>query len=178
MKKLLLLATMVLLLPLSAQAGKKDTVAVEINTNRGPATITLVRKGDGFTGPRGEYYSSFPSKKTLTAVYGSPASKPTPTPQGGGGSGAITGDIKVVTVSGGVNILRNGKSFSQIRTKLPDIRGWKLIRENSAIVIKSGVNREPSIIELFDVRTGKLEKRIKATDVKDGKPAWAKHFAE
>lgn len=171
MKKLLSLAVMILLLPLTSQAG--NTVYVPIETNRGSASIPLVRKGDGFVGPRGEYYPTFPSKKTLSAVYG--AATPNPAPVRPASKG---GNVKVVTIPGGVKILRNGKVSNVIRTKYPDVRGWKLIRENSAIVIKSGVNRDPGFVEMFDVKTGQRLDKIKATDIKGGKPAWAKNFAE
>jgi len=176
MKKLLPLAAMLLFLPFAAQAGKggaNNTVLVEINTSRGPASIPLVRKGDGFVGPRGEYYPTFPSKKTLTAVYGSAAPNPAPVRPAGN-----VGEVKVVVVSGGVKILRNGKVYNVIRTKYPDVRGWKLIRENSAIVVKSGVNREPGFVEMLAVKTGQRLEKIRATDIKDGRPAWAKNFAE
>ncbi|MGH8047615.1 MAG: hypothetical protein ACREKL_10235 [Chthoniobacterales bacterium] len=178
MKKLHLLATASLLfLPLSAHAAKSNEVVVEINTGKGVTPITLVRKGDGFVGPRGEYYPTFPTKKTLTAVYGNSASA-TPTPAPKPTPGAVTGELKVVTVEGGVNIRRDGKLLSQIRTKFPDVRGWKFRRENAEIVVKSGVGREPGFVELFDVRTGKRLDKISAKQIKDGKPAWAKDFAE
>ena len=180
--------TCLLLLPLVAQAGKsaaKDTVVVKIETSRGPTSVPLVRKGSGFVGPRGEYYVTFPSKKTLAAVYGkAPASKPAPSksavskPASSAGAGPVGGDLSVVVVKGGVNIRRDGKLLSQPRTKFPDVRGWKLVRQNAAIVVKSGVGREPSLVELFDVRTGRMLEKVKATAIKDGKPGWAKNFAE
>jgi hypothetical protein len=86
--------------------------------------------------------------------------------------------LKVVVVQGGVKVLRNGKIYSKIWTKFPDVRGWKLQRDNTEIVIKSGVSREPGLVELFDVKSGQRLDRIRANQVKDGKPAWAKNFAE
>jgi hypothetical protein len=44
--------------------------------------------------------------------------------------------------------------------------------------VKSGAGREPGIVERFDVQSGKRLDSIKATDVKNGKPVWAKNFAE
>lgn len=184
MKPLVLLSAIVglgLLLPSSASAqsgSSRNTVYVEVNTSRGPAQIPLTRKGDGFVGPRGEYYPSFPTKQTLAAVYGSaPATKSTPKPAATSG-GTVSGDLSAKAVSGGVRVSRNGKFYREVRTKYPDVRGWKFARENSAIVVKSGVGREPGYVEMFDLKTGKRLEKIKATDVRNGKPSWAKHFAE
>ncbi len=158
----------------------RNTVVAEIATNRGPSSVTLVRKGDGFVGPRGEYYPSFPSKKTLEAVYGggsgSSSPKPTATPKST--PKPVSGEITVKAFEGGVRLLRDGKFYREIRTVRPDVRGWKLVRSNSEIVIKSGIGREPGIVELFNVSSGERLGRVKSTDVKDGKPAWAKNFAE
>jgi hypothetical protein len=176
MKKWLSLVALLLLVPLTAQAQKRDsrnTVYVQIDTSRGTESIPLVRKGDGFVGPRGEYYPKFPSKKTLGAVYGGTAPKPTPARTNG-----KLGEVKVVPVEGGVKILSNGKTYNVIRTKYPDIRGWKFARDKTAVVVKSGVGREPGFVEMFDLKSGQRLEKIKATDVKDGKPAWAKDFAE
>jgi len=174
MNRLLSLLALVLLLPLAAHAGKSDSVVVDISTSKGPAKITLVRKGNGFVGPRGEYYPEFPSKKTLEAVYGAPSGKPSSTPK----PEKISGDFKIVVVSGGVNIKRGDKVISKIRTKYPDVRGYGLWRDNTQIAIKSGVGREPGFVELFDVKTGQRLDKISAKSVTDGKPAWAKKFAE
>lgn len=182
MKPLMVLAALVVtLLPFAAQAqgDSRNTVYVEVPTTRGTTKVALVRKGEGFVGPRGEYYPTFPTKKTLTAVYGSSAAPtPTATPKGKSSSGGMSGTFTVKTFTGGVKIHRDGKLYREIRTKYPDIRGWKLIRDNAAIVVKSGVGREPGYVEMFDVKSGSRLDKIKATEIKDGKPTWAKNFAE
>ena len=85
---------------------------------------------------------------------------------------------KVVTKEGELRVQRNGKLVSRIFTKFPDVRGWKFLDGKAEIVVKSGQGRKPGLVELFDVKTGKRLDKIKATDVKNGKPAWAKNFAE
>lgn len=47
------------------------TVVVNVPTERGGmVAITLVRRPDGFTGPQGEFYSTFPSTDELRVRYG------------------------------------------------------------------------------------------------------------
>lgn len=179
MKKWLPLVALLFVLPVAVHAGKNDeknTVIVEINTSKGPKPITLTRKGDGFVGPRGEYYPKFPTKATLAAVYGSatPTPKPSATPK----EVVAKGDYKVVVLTGGLNIRRDGKLVSEVRTAKPNVTGWKFVRDYSQIVTKSNRNGEPGLVELFDVKSGKRLEKVLSTDVKDGKPAWAKNFAE
>jgi hypothetical protein len=47
------------------------SVTVTIDNSNGTSTkIMLVRKGNGYVGPEGEYYDSMPTTKQLKAVYG------------------------------------------------------------------------------------------------------------
>ena len=48
-----------------------NTVTVTVpNSAGGYATLNLIRFGDGFTGPQGEYYPTFPSSMQLMLMYG------------------------------------------------------------------------------------------------------------
>jgi len=41
-----------------------------LNTNGSHIPIKIVKSGDGFVGPQGEYYTEFPKVKQLTVMYG------------------------------------------------------------------------------------------------------------
>jgi hypothetical protein len=40
------------------------------NRAGGYATLNLLRQGDGFTGPQGEFYATFPTTTQLMLMYG------------------------------------------------------------------------------------------------------------
>ena len=48
-----------------------DTTVVNIPNSRGGFTpVTLIRRGDGYVGPQGEFYTGHPTVAALTALYG------------------------------------------------------------------------------------------------------------
>ena len=50
---------------------QNSSVTVRIKNKNGSATsIMMVRKGNGFVGPQGEYYEAMPSNEQLNALYG------------------------------------------------------------------------------------------------------------
>ena len=65
-----------------------------------------------------------------------------------------------------------------IRTQLPNIENWKLINDNTEIVIKSRGNDGPAAVELFDTKTGVLKNKIMAFAIQDDQPEWAQGFGE
>ena len=53
------------------QPVEMGTVIVNVPTaTRGPVAITLMRYSNGFVGPQGELYPTFPSTEELSARYG------------------------------------------------------------------------------------------------------------
>lgn len=57
---------------------EEKTVAVSITNNNGSTTeVKLIATADGgYTGPKGEYYSSMPTEEQLKALYGLPCTAP------------------------------------------------------------------------------------------------------
>jgi len=54
-----------------APAQSADTVTINVPNRDGTYTpITLVRRGDGYVGPQGEYYSGHPTVEQLRVLYG------------------------------------------------------------------------------------------------------------
>ena len=50
---------------------QNSSVTVRIKNKNGSATsIMMVRKGNGYEGPQGEYYEAMPSNEQLNALYG------------------------------------------------------------------------------------------------------------
>ena len=50
---------------------QNSSVTVRINNKNGSATsIMMVRKGNGYVGPQGEYYEAMPTNEQLNALYG------------------------------------------------------------------------------------------------------------
>jgi len=55
---------------LPSQSIKAETKVVQINIAGKQVPIVLVREGDEYVGPKGEHYTSIPTKEQLEAVYG------------------------------------------------------------------------------------------------------------
>lgn len=53
------------------QVASGETVVINIPNSRGGYTpVTLVKRGDGYVGPQGEYYQGHPTVNQLRALYG------------------------------------------------------------------------------------------------------------
>ena len=53
------------------QIVQNNSVTVRIKNRNGSATsVMLVRNGNGYVGPQGEYYEAMPTKEQLSALYG------------------------------------------------------------------------------------------------------------
>ena len=64
-----------------------------------------------------------------------------------------------------------------IHPKLPNVEAWRIVYNQSAIVIKSrGLKSQPAAIELFDVNTGALIDSVMTYSLYTGQPAWARGF--
>jgi hypothetical protein len=78
-----------------------------------------------------------------------------------------------------VRLLRNGRTLSIIHPMLPNVERWRLLQNDTAIVIKSrGIRNQPAAIELFDVSTGALIGRVMSVTLYTGQPAWARGFQD
>jgi len=81
----------------------------------------------------------------------------------------------IVTVNGGVQLIRNGEVVRTIRTAEPRVEKWAFTDHGRALVVKSS-GGGPAIVELFDPAKGTAREKIPASQIKDGQPAWAAGF--
>lgn len=90
------------------------------------------------------------------------------------------GVVQVWVEQSSVRMLRNGKTLCVIKPKLPRIEQWKLVQNDTAIVIKSRAynNQDPAAVELFDVSTGALKERLMTSALYTGQPTWARGFED
>ena len=85
------------------------------------------------------------------------------------------GVIQVWVEPSSVRVLRNGQTLSVIKPKMPKVERWKLVQNDTAIVIKSRAsNAGPAAIELFDISTGALIQSLMSFSLYTGQPAWAR----
>jgi len=57
--------------PVKSQVSDANSLTINIPGKSGEyVPVTLIRNGDGFTGPQGEYYDSFPKIELLKEIYG------------------------------------------------------------------------------------------------------------
>ena len=89
------------------------------------------------------------------------------------------GIVQVWVEQSSVRILRNGKTLCVIKPKLPRVEQWKLVQNDTAIVIKSRAsNRDPAAVELFDISSGALKERLMTFSLYTGQPTWARGFED
>jgi hypothetical protein len=87
--------------------------------------------------------------------------------------------VQVRLERGGFQLLRNGKVLSVVHPKYPRVERWKLVRQDTAIVIKSRSHPyAPAAVELFDVDTGELKEIVMTYGLAAGQPAWARGFQD
>ena len=80
---------------------------------------------------------------------------------------------------GAVRVLRNGQTLCIIHHRLPKVEQWKVVRNDTAIVIKSRASNEgPAAVELFDISTGALIERLMTFSLYTGRPSWAEGFED
>ena len=85
------------------------------------------------------------------------------------------GVIQVWVEKSSVRVLRNGQTLSVIKPRMPRVEHWKLVQNDTAIVIKSRAsNASPAAVELFDINTGALIDSLMASSLYTGQPAWAR----
>jgi hypothetical protein len=90
------------------------------------------------------------------------------------------GIVQVWVEQSSVRVLRNGKTLCVIKPKLPRVEQWKLVQNDTAIVIKSRAhnNQDPAAVELFDISTGALKERLMTSALYTGQPTWARGFED
>ena len=89
------------------------------------------------------------------------------------------GVVQVRLQRDGFQLLRNGEVVSVVRPKLRNVEKWKLVQNDTAIVIKSLSSPDgPAAIELFDVDTGELKEIVMTYGIAAGRPHWARGFED
>ncbi len=85
------------------------------------------------------------------------------------------GVTQVWVEESGVRVLRNGQTLAVIKPKMPNVEHWRLIQNDTAIVIKSRASKAGlATIELFDINSGALLNSVTASSLYTGQPAWAR----
>ncbi len=72
----------------------------------------------------------------------------------------------------------DGSHISTARTGLPFVEDWEFIDGGSGLVTVSRARHGAALVELFDTATGRRKAGIKAYEIRNGRPAWAAHYAE
>ena len=89
------------------------------------------------------------------------------------------GVVQVRLQRDGFQLLRNGEITSVVRPKFRNVEKWKLVQNDTAIVIKSRSDPfGPAAIELFDVDTGALKETVMTYGIAAGRPNWARGFED
>lgn len=89
------------------------------------------------------------------------------------------GVVQVWVEPSSVRVLRNGRTLCVIHPKLPNVERWKVVQNDTAIVIKSRAsNQDPAAVELFDIGTGELKERLMTHSLYTGRPNWADGFQD
>ncbi len=89
------------------------------------------------------------------------------------------GVVQVRLQRDGFQLLRKGEVVSVVRPKLRNVEKWKLVQDDTAIVIKSRSDPHgPAVIELFDVDTGELRQSVMTYGIAAGRPHWARGFED
>jgi hypothetical protein len=89
------------------------------------------------------------------------------------------GIVQVWVEQSSVRVLRNGRTLSVIHPKLPNVEQWKIVQNETAIVIKSRASNEgPAAVELFDISTGTLKETLMTYALYTGQPSWARGFED
>jgi hypothetical protein len=89
------------------------------------------------------------------------------------------GVVQVWVEQDGVRVLRNGQTLCVIHPRLAKVEQWKVVQNDTAVVIKSRTNNEgPAAVELFDISTGKLIERLMTFSLYTGRPSWAEGFQD
>jgi hypothetical protein len=89
------------------------------------------------------------------------------------------GVVQVRLQKDGFQLLRNGKTLCVVHPKLPNVEKWKLVQNDTAIIIKSRSDPYgPAAIELFDVDTGELKESAMTYSIAGGQPSWATGFED
>lgn len=82
-------------------------------------------------------------------------------------------------IPGGFEILDDeGQVISRIRSALPVIERWALVKNGEQIIVRSSGLEGPAKIQLFDCRSAICRATVTPDQVIDGRPAWAAGFAE
>jgi hypothetical protein len=149
--------------PQAVGGGHDNTVIVRIRgVDGGPVPIYLRRSGNGFVGPRGEYYAALPNAQSLGDVYG-PGPQPAAEPQ------------PVVHVEQGrVVVIRGGRILCVLRPAMPNIEQFRLTNHDQQLVVKSRGGHGPSTVELFNLSNGTINDKVLGFAIRKGQPKWAK----
>lgn len=79
---------------------------------------------------------------------------------------------------GVVQIKEGGRIISTCRTQLPNVEATRFIAEQHKIVVKSRGAHGPAEVQLFNTHTGQLLGQVKAYQIQNNHPAWAKGMAD
>jgi hypothetical protein len=89
------------------------------------------------------------------------------------------GVVQVWVEQGGVRVLRNGQTLCIIHPRLARVEQWKVVQNDTAVVIKSRTSTEgPAAVELYDINTGALIERLMTFAMYTGRPTWAEGFQD
>lgn len=83
-----------------------------------------------------------------------------------------------VNGQGSVTIMEGNETVAVCQTALPNIEQTRFINEQNQIVVKSRGNHGPATVELFDSKSGGLQKSVKAYEISANSPAWTRGMGD
>ena len=86
--------------------------------------------------------------------------------------------LTAVKGQGRVTIKEGNRTISTIRTASPNIEKTRWVSEQEQIVVKSRGNHGPATVQLFNSRTGRQLGTVKAYELAQGGPNWARGMAD
>ena len=72
----------------------------------------------------------------------------------------------------------DSKTVSTLRTSMPDIVDWKFADKQRQVIVKSRGKQGGAVVELFNTRTGTLQDKVQASEIKKSRESWAKGFED
>ncbi|QJE98083.1 hypothetical protein [Luteolibacter luteus] len=88
------------------------------------------------------------------------------------------GPLKAEAGRGRLKILDGDKTVSTLRTSMPDIVDWKFADKQRQVIVKSRGKQGGAVVELFNTRTGTLQDKVPASEIKKSRESWAKGFED
>ena len=77
-----------------------------------------------------------------------------------------------------LEIYKSGEQISVIHCENPNIERWGFIDSGNHVVVRSRIDNQPAVLELFDTLSGVRVDKVSVPENRKGIPAWAAGFTD